>query len=188
MHCQTSIPSSKKQGKGEDTQPNSLPESEQSHCAGEGGTTDQKRAKICVVFCHEDFGRQLVWVLQRYMSIDIEGPSATFFEVKQQQTSTGAAGGATGQQQQANQQDNGDASHQQQQQQEIENDLLPTAIQEIMDRGGVNLDSDDVETAARELPMVDDDNEPAPENCPTPGAGADAHIFSGWEHSGVCCR
>ena len=66
--------------------------------------------------------------------------------------------------------------------------MLPTAIQEIMDHGGVNLDSDDVETAARELPMVDDDNEPAPENCPTPGAGADAHIFSGWEHSGVCYR
>ena len=148
----------------------------------------RKEQKLCVVFRHEDFGGQLIWVLQRYMSIDIEGPSATFFEVKQEQTSTGAAGGGTGQQQQANQQDNGDGSHQQQQQQEIENDLLLTAIQEIMDRGGVNLDSDDVETTARELPMVDNDNEPAPENCPTPGAGADAHIFSGWEHSGVCYR
>ena len=57
-----------------------------------------------------------------------------------------------------------------------------------MDCGGVNLDSDDVETAARELPMVDDDSEPAPVNCTTPAAGADAHIFSGWEHSGVCYR
>ena len=76
----------------------------------------RKEQKLCVVFCHEDFGGQLVWAFQRYMSIDIEGPSTTFFEVEQQQTSTGAAGGGTGQQQQANQQDNGDASHQQQQQ------------------------------------------------------------------------
>ena len=57
-----------------------------------------------------------------------------------------------------------------------------------MDHGGVYLDSDDVETASRELPMVDDDSEPAPVNRPTPAAGADAHIFSGWEHSGVCYR
>ena len=143
----------------------------------------RKEQKLCVVFQHEDFGRQLIWALKRYTSINIEGPSATFFEVKQQQTSTGAAGGGTGQQQQVNQQDNGDASHQQQQQEEIENNLLSTAIQEIMGPGGVNLDSDDVETAARELPMVDDDNEPAPENRLTPGAGGDAHIFSGWEPS-----
>ena len=81
----------------------------------------RKEQKLCVVFCHEDFGRQLVWAFQRYTLIDIEGPSTTFFEVEQQQTSTGAAGGGTGQQQQANPQDNGDASHQQQQQEEIEN-------------------------------------------------------------------
>ena len=148
----------------------------------------RKEQKLCVVFHHEDFGGQLIWVLQRYTSIDIEGPSATFFEVEQQQTGTGAAGGGTGPQQQVNQQDNGDTSHQQQQQEEIENDLLLTAIQEIMECGGVNLDRYDEEIAVRELPMVDDDNEPAPENHPTPGAGADAHIFSGWEHSGVCCR
>ena len=50
----------------------------------------RKEQKLCVVFHHEDFGGQLVWALQRF---DIEGPSTTFFEVKQQQTSTGAAGG-----------------------------------------------------------------------------------------------
>ena len=48
------------------------------------------------------------------------------------QTSTGAAGRGTGQQQQVNQQDNGDTSHQQQEEEEIENDLLLTAIQEII--------------------------------------------------------
>ena len=43
----------------------------------------RKEQKLCVVFCDEGFGRKLVWALQRYTSSDIEGPSATFFEVKQ---------------------------------------------------------------------------------------------------------
>ena len=33
--------------------------------------------------------------------------------------------------------------------------------------------------------MVDDDNEPAPENQPNPNETAD-DIFSGWTHSGIC--
>ena len=35
--------------------------------------------------------------------------------------------------------------------------------------------------------MVDDDNEPAPENVPV-AAKAVNDIFSGWEHSGACHR
>ena len=35
--------------------------------------------------------------------------------------------------------------------------------------------------------MVDDDNEPAPENVQV-AAEAVNDIFSGWEHSGVCHR
>ena len=35
--------------------------------------------------------------------------------------------------------------------------------------------------------MVDDNNEPAPENCPLHGEIVD-DIFSGWTHSGICER
>ena len=43
---------------------------------------------------------------------------------------------------------------------------LPAAIQEVIGHG--NLDNDDATTAAAAAPMVDDDNKPAPENCPNP--------------------
>ena len=51
--------------------------------------------------------------------------------------------------------------------------------------GGNNLNADDYMVAAAAAPMVDDDNEPAPENVPV-AAEAVNDIFSGWEHSGVC--
>ena len=35
--------------------------------------------KDCIVFRHEDFGGQLVWVLQRYVQVNIQGPVQSFF-------------------------------------------------------------------------------------------------------------
>ena len=45
----------------------------------------QRAAKPCVVFCHEDFGGQLIWALPQYVTIDIQGPEEAFFEEEPQQ-------------------------------------------------------------------------------------------------------
>ena len=61
---------------------------------------------------------------------------------------------------------------------------LPAMIQEVIGRG--NLDNDDTAAAAAAGPMVDDDNEPAPENLPNPNAVGD--IFGEWGHSRTCAQ
>ena len=70
---------------------------------GKEEKTIRKAGKECVVFHHEDFGGQLIWALQRYVSIDVEGPPESFFEAE-----GGAAAlmptGEAQQQQQAQQQ------------------------------------------------------------------------------------
>ena len=51
-----------------------------------------------------------------------------------------------------------------------------------------HLNNDNAAAAAAVTPMVDNDNEPAPENCPVANetvVGVD-DIFSGWLHSGIC--
>ena len=50
------------------------------------------------------------------------------------------------------------------------------------------MDIDDVVVVAHSVPMVDNDNEPAPENKPTADGALVDDIFSGWGHSGVCYR
>ena len=49
------------------------------------------------------------------------------------------------------------------------------------------MDNDDATAAAAAAPMVDDDNEPAPENRPQPNEAV-GDIFSEWGHSGICVR
>ena len=69
-----------------------------------------------------------------------------------------------------------------------EQEILPDIVQEMMEHGGNNMDIDDVVVAAHSLPMVDNDNEPAPENEPMADGALLDDIFSGWGHSGVCYR
>ena len=145
--------------------------------------------KECIVFRHEDFGGQLLWALERGVVVDIEGPEETFFnqpppaDAAAPPAAAAAATAATDQ-----------AQQQQQQQGEGGNDEgeegdeeLPLVIQEILARGCNNLDADDYMVAAAAAPMVDDDNEPAPENVPV-AAEHSNDIFSGWEHRGICHR
>ena len=40
------------------------------------------------MFQHEDFGGQLVWALQRYVQVDIQGPEQTFSEEETQEPPT----------------------------------------------------------------------------------------------------
>ena len=37
------------------------------------------KAMLCVVFRHEDFGGQLLWCMEKYVKVDVEGPKETFF-------------------------------------------------------------------------------------------------------------
>ena len=111
------------------------------------------------------------------MSINIEGPEESFFNQQQDGDAAAppAAVGATGEEQQQEQ-------HKEQQQ-----DHHPV-IQELV--ACTHLDNDNTAVVAA-APMVDNDNEPAPENHPVANEtvdGVDA-FFTGWLHSGICeCR
>ena len=116
--------------------------------------------------------------------MDIEGPEETFFNQPPPADAAApqAAAGATDQAQQQQQQGGGGNDEGEEGAEE-----LPPVIQEILARGGNHLDADDYMVAGAAAPMVDDDNEPAPENVPA-AAEHSNNIFSGWEHSGMCHR
>ena len=63
----------------------------------------RQQDKECIIFQHEDFGRQLIWALQCYVSINIEGTEESFFNQQQDADAPPAAGGAPGEEQQQEQ-------------------------------------------------------------------------------------
>ena len=69
------------------------------------------------------------------------------------------------------------------------NETVPTEIVQFLESNSSTLDSDNANLVRQLLPgMVDNDNQPLPENIPTPAKeGQDApQFFSTWEHSGDC--
>ena len=67
--------------------------------------------------------------------------------------------------------------------------VVPAEIAQLLESNSSTLDSDDANFVQQILPgMVDNDNQPLPENIPTPAEeGQDApQFFSTWEHSGSC--
>ena len=40
----------------------------------------QHKTTQCVMFRHEDFGGQLLWCMEKYLKVDLEGPKETFLE------------------------------------------------------------------------------------------------------------
>ena len=54
----------------------------EKHIAKSSSLTIRKVNKDCIMFQHEDFGRQLVWALQRYVQVNIQGPEQSFFKKK----------------------------------------------------------------------------------------------------------
>ena len=132
------------------------------------------------MFCHEDFGGQLLWALQHYVAIDEEGPESAFFNPTplQGQGAAGAvlpaaAAGPGG----------GNVQQQHQALLDEQQEIFPAVIQELVGRN--HLDHNEEVMASAAASMVDDDNEPAPENQPNPNETVD-DIFSGWTHSGIC--
>ena len=69
------------------------------------------------------------------------------------------------------------------------NETVPTEVVQLFESNSSTQDSDDVNLVWQILPgMVDNDNQPLPENIPTPAKERqDApQFFSTWEHSGDC--
>ena len=180
MYCQTEAPASKNLVK--DKIPNQTPSQQLT-----GLIVQSKVNKDCIVFRHEDFGRQLVWPLQRYVQVDIQGPEQSFFEEETQEPPT-APGEGTNQHNEPSQVTTPtnikDASN------TIPNngEELNLLIQEMLDQGGNNLDNDDIIGVMAAAPMIDDDNQPAPENLPSTedSTGATDNIMGLWTHSGIC--
>ena len=148
-----------------------------------------KVKKDCIVFRQEDFGGQLVWALQRYVQVDIQGPEQSFFEQETQEPPT-APGEGTNQPNEPMEETNptnADAASN-----TIPNNTeeLHPLIQEMLNRGGNNLDNDDITSVMAAAPMVDDDNQPAPENLPSTedSTGSTNDIMGQWSHSGICDR
>ena len=149
----------------------------------------QKAAKSCVVFRHEDFGGQLIWALPWYVTVDVQGPEEVFFAEEPQQPTTRAAGDADSAvhpsgtaQDNTNQQNDATTTGT-----TTAPEDLPMVIQDLMERGVGAMDVEEIGVASAVAPMVDDDNEPAPENRPSNGETVD-DVFSGWTHSGICER
>ena len=141
------------------------------------------------MFRHEDFGRQLVLVLQQYVQVNIQGPDQSFFEEETQQPPT-APGEGTNQHNKPSQATTPTNTK------DALNTILNNAeelhplIQEIFDWGGNNLDNDGIIGVMVAAPMIDDDNQPAPENLPSneDSTGATDNIVGLWAHSGICER
>ena len=149
----------------------------------------QKAAKSCVVFCHEDFGGQLIWALPWYVTVDVQGPEEAFFTEEPQQPTTRAASDADSAvppsgtaQDNTNQQNDATTTET-----TTAPEDLPMVIQDLMECGVGAMDVEEIGVASAAAPMVDDDNEPAPENHPSNGETVD-DIFSGWMHLGICER
>ena len=78
------------------------------------------------MFRHEDFGGHLIWALQCYVSVDVEGPPESFYEAERGAAAVAPAGEVEQQQQQVQQQQQQvqqQQAQQQQQQQAQQNDV-----------------------------------------------------------------
>ena len=148
-----------------------------------------KAAKSCIIFRHEDFGGQLIWTLPWYITVHIQGPEEAFFEEEPQQPTTQAVGNAESamdpsgtSQNNTNQQNNAATTAT-----TTTPEDLPMGIQDLMEHGIGAMDIEEMGVASAAAQMVDNDNEPAPENHPSHGEPVDT-ICSGWMHSGICKR
>ena len=64
----------------------------------------QHKATQCVMFRHEDFGGQVLWCMEKYVKVDVEGPKETFFDAidveatqgQEQATQSNSNGGGIG--------------------------------------------------------------------------------------------
>ena len=94
----------------------------------------QCKAMQCLVFRHKDFGRQLLWCMEKYIKIDVEGPEESFFDA--------IPGEAMQGQEQAMQSNNNGGGSGGGQEEAVK---LPQAILDVIQN--LHLDVDDIQAA-----------------------------------------
>ena len=129
----------------------------------------------------------MVWALQQYVQVDIQGPEQSFFEEETQEPPT-APGEGTNQHNEPSQAATPTNTEDALNTIPKNAEELHPLIQEMLDWGGNNLDNDDIIGVMAAAPMIDDNNQPAPENLPSTedSAGATDDIMGLWTHSGIC--
>ena len=174
MHCQTEVLSSQKPHQGQDSQLTALivqSKAEKVTC---------KVNKECLVFQHEDFGGQLIWALQCYVQVDIQGPEESFL-IKKCRSRLLLLGRAA---------INTRSPHKVLQMLKMHPTPPLTKLKSFFlpFRTCWNLDNDDIIGAMVAAPMIDNDNDPAPENLPSTEDSpvTTNNIMGLWTHSGIC--
>ena len=157
----------------------------------EGPKSIRQEEKVVVVFRHPPKGDLMeefkCWAIQRFAHVMEEGNEEDVFMSSSDGGSNNSGGVGVAQlspniMQNPTQHNPEDAQT---------NETVPTEVVQLFESNSSTLDSDDANLVWQILPgMVDNNNQPLPENIPTPAKEAqDApQFFSTWEHSGDCYR
>ena len=139
--------------------------------------------KVVVVFHHPPKGDWTeefdCWVLHQFVHVTEEGPEEGLF------SALNGGGDTNSGSEQATQPAPNNTEDPQKNQENI-----PTEVVTILDSAGATINDSDVELLRKMVPgMVDNDNQPLPENMPTEeeqNAPSQPQFFMAWEHSGSC--
>ena len=153
----------------------------------EGPKLIHREEKVVVVFCHppkgaltEDFE---CWAIHRFGHVTEEGNQEDIFMTSNDGGSNNSGGVGWRNQTPTSCK----IPHNTTLKMHKPTKLCPTEVVHLFESNATTLDPDDANLVCQILPgMVDDDNQPLPENIPTPAEeGQDApQFFSTWEHSG----
>ena len=151
-----------------------------------------REEKVVIVFHHPPKGELTeefeCWAIHCFAHISEEGDKQGFFNASNDGGDNNS-GGVDGSQWNPNTTPNTTHNNTEEAQ---TNEPVPVEIAQLLESNASNsstLDSNDADLVRQMLPgMVDDDNQPLPENIPTPSdeGQESAQFFSNWEHSGSC--
>ena len=155
----------------------------------EGPKPIHREEKVVVVFHHPPKHQQTqefdCWALHRFIHVTEEGGESGLFSL------TDSTGENNSEEAQGTQQGPNNTAITENPPENQEN--VPAEIVQLMSSENAILSSDDTDLIRNICPgMVDDDNQPLPENVPTEAETTTTanrpQIFSSWEHSGSCFR
>ena len=148
--------------------------------------------KVVIVFCHPPKGKLTeefeCWAIYCFAHVSEEGDEQGFFNTSNDGGNNNS-GGVDGSQWNHNTTPNNTCNNTEEAQ---TNESVPVEITQLLESNASNLstlDSDDADLVYQMLPdMVGNDNQPLPENIPTPAdeGKESAQFFSNSEHSGSC--
>ena len=155
--------------------------------ASEGPKPIRREEKVVVVFHHPPKHQQRqefdCWVLHRFVHVTEEGDESGLFSL------TDSMGENNSEEAQGTQHDPNNTVITENSPENQEN--VPAEIVQLMSSENAIISSDDTDLIRNICPdMVDDGNQPLPENVPTEAetttTANQPQIFSSWEHSGSC--